>query len=365
MFDFDFDIAFLTILLLPLLIPWAMKFFLHATITWKEMGVHILLVIVSVSTMYAISTYSMTSDYEIWNGAVTSKKMERVSCKHSYSCNCRTYKCGDSTCTHCDTCYRHSYDNDWNVYSTLGTYGIRTIDSQGLKEPPAWTRRKKGDPVAQKRPFPNYVKAVPDSLFHDDQARKEKFIGMIPAYPDKIYNYFDIDRVLNVKTNVPITNLLNKELALRLRTLGAARKNNTIIVFVNTDDPNYRYALEAEWIGGKKNDAVVVIGVTDYPNIAWVDVFGWSKNELFNVALRDEIRAMKTIDKTLIDIIDRNVSEHFVKRSMEEFAYLKDEIEPPMWALMLMFGLNMCISGGIAYYMHKNDVFGDERRRRY
>lgn len=62
---FDFDIAFLTILLLPLLIPWAMKFFLHATITWKEMGVHILLVIVSVSTMYAISTYSMTSDYDI------------------------------------------------------------------------------------------------------------------------------------------------------------------------------------------------------------------------------------------------------------------------------------------------------------
>ena len=48
---------------------------------------------------------------------------------------------------------------------------------------------------------------------------------------------------------------------------------------------------------------------------------------------------------------------------MEEFAYLKDEIEPPMWALMLMFGLSICISGGVAYFMHKNDVFGDERRR--
>lgn len=361
----NFDIAFLTILLVPLLIPWAMKYFLHSTITWKEMGIHILLVIVSVSTMYAISTYSMTSDYEVWNGQTTSKKKVRVSCRHSYSCNCRTTSCGKNcSTTTCDTCYDHSFDNDWNIYTTLGKYRIRTIDRQGLEQPPRWTSAKKGDPVAQKRPFPNYVKAVPDSLFHDDQTLKEKFVGLIPAYPDKIYDYHYINRVLNAGTNIPITNLLNKELALRLRTLGAAKKNNTIIVFAKTDDPNYRYALEAEWIGGKKNDAVVVIGVTDYPNISWVDVFGWSKNELFNVALRDEIRAMKTIDKTLIDIIERNVSEHFEKRSMEEFAYLKDEIEPPMWALMLIFGLNMCISGGLAYYMHKNDVFGDERRRR-
>lgn len=356
----DFDIAFLTILLAPMLIPWAMKFFFHSTITMKEVGIHLLIVIIATTSMYALSTYSMTADVEVWNGQVTSKKKERVSCRHSYDCNCYSDSDGNR---HCSTCYDHSYDNDWNVYSTLGTYTINTLDRQGLKTPPRWTRSKKGDPVAQKRPFPNYVKAVPDSLFHDDQALNEKFEGKIPAYPDKIYDYHYINRILNVGTNVPITNALNKELALRLRTLGSARKNNTVIVFTNTDDPNYRYALESKWIGGKKNDAIVVIGVADYPNIAWVDVFGWSKNEMFNVALRDDIIAMKKLDMTLIDIIDRNVSEHFVKRSMEEFAYLKDEIEPPLWALMLMFVLSIAISSGVAYYMHKNDVFGDERRR--
>src|SRR4051812_22989724 len=68
----------------------------------------------------AFSIFGQTMDEEVWNGHVTSKEQVRVSCSHSYSCNCRqsctsSGKGGQSCTTVCDTCYEHSNDYDWDL----------------------------------------------------------------------------------------------------------------------------------------------------------------------------------------------------------------------------------------------------------
>ena len=358
--------SLLLLLLVPLLIPWGVKYYWHTTVTWKEFGLQVALVAASVSIMYGIGTYNAMSDVEILNGEVTSKKMERVSCRHSYSCMCVSVSCGKGCSTQvCQTCYDHNFDNDWNLYTNLGTYRIHTIDRQGLKEPPRWTKGRVGDPVAKRRKFTNYVKAAPESIFNDNRELSEKFASILPDYPDKVFDYFNINRVLAMGVNVPIASKLNSELALRLRKLGPSKQVNAIIVFANTNDRQYRYALESKWIGGKKNDAVIIIGTTNYPTIDWVEIMSWSKNEVFNVELRDAIMEMKQIDMSLIDVIDSTINKSFVRRLMEEFEYLKDEIEPPLWGLMTILISNVILSCGLSYWMHTKDVFGDEIKNRY
>ena len=125
---------------------------------------------------------------------------------------------------------------------------------------------------------------------------------------------FEINRMPNGETKISIH---RKDLGILNRTF---TKKETKEMWIYGLDGKDAFIVDGDGddlikikiIGGKKNDAIVVIGVAEYPTIAWVDVFGWSKNEMFNVALRDEIIAMKKLDMTLIDIIDRNVSEHFV-----------------------------------------------------
>ena len=42
-----------------------------------------------VAIISGAGAYYQMDDVEVWNGQVLSKQHERVSCSHSYSCNCR------------------------------------------------------------------------------------------------------------------------------------------------------------------------------------------------------------------------------------------------------------------------------------
>jgi hypothetical protein len=335
------------------------------TITWKEFGLHVLGVVIVVTVMYQMSIYSATADVEIWNGEVSSKKMERVSCRHSYDCFCVTVSCGkDCTTRSCQTCYDHNYDNDWTLRTSLGRINIRTIDRQGLKEPPRWSVAKKGDPVAEKHKFTNYIKAAPESIFNDLANATKGFDKLIPEYPSTIYDLHYIDRVIAKGVNIPIKNILNKDLANMLKPLGSSKQVNAIIVFAGTENRSYIHALEKKWLGGKKNDVVVVIGTKKYPEIAWVDIMSWTKSETFKVKLRDSLTEHGKIDREIVNIMGDNISKHFVRRQMADFEYLKNAIEPSTKALMIMFIIGVLVSSGLAYYFHRNDVFEDEHRIR-
>src|ERR1035437_10316243 len=93
--------------------------------------------IIAVITL-SVGMFSETADTEVWNGKVTSKEKEQVSCSHSYSCNCRSVQsCSgsgkDRSCTsstQCDTCYEHNHDFDWVVHTTIGGKEIDRIDRQ-------------------------------------------------------------------------------------------------------------------------------------------------------------------------------------------------------------------------------------------
>jgi len=347
----------LFILLIPLSWPWVSKYIWPHKITNKELIIHIAIVLVVTCAVYTLGMIGNSYDTEVWSGEVTGKKKVKVSCEHSYSCNCvtTTDSKGNSSTT-CQTCYDHSYDIDWNVYSNvMDTSSIHRTDRQGLKEPPRWTDVEIGDPYSDTKRFKNYIKGAPDSLFNNKDL-VTKFEGKLPQYPKTIYDYYRIDRVIPVGVTIPDIKQWNTDLSEIMKELGPKKKSNVVVVVTNTSDIQYSKALKEFWLGGKKNDTVIVIGSVKYPKIDFVDVFSWSKNPTLEIELRDEILGMKELDRTkTIGIILNQIKNNFDKRSNEEYAYLEEEAVPPVWLLIVTVLVSFMVSGTVSYFTYNKD----------
>lgn len=313
-------------------------------ITWKEtlimMGVTSTIAII----FYFSGRYIETRDVNIVSGEVVKKYVETRECytncgccRNSYSCHCRTVCHGSgrnrSCSTYCDTCYEYDWENYYHVKANISNYEIDVIDDQGVKVPPRYAEVKIGDPVADISSCTNYVKGAANSLFHKDSLTSK--YNKFPDYPNKLYDYYKVDRAVNLDVNINNMKYLNDSIANVNKVVGFKKRGNVINIFAKNVEPDYIHALQANWKGAKKNDIVVLTHITDYPKYDWVRIFSWSKNELFNVQLRDELNDHQIVDDEYFNIILKISMEQFQRREMKEFEYLKYEINPPTWIMWL------------------------------
>lgn len=286
-----------------------------------------------VGVSLALGHYADSHDIEILNGEVVHKHRDKVPCSHSYDCNCRTVSCGkDCKTTKCDTCYRHDHDWDYVVNTTVGNLKIDRIDSQGSKVPPRYDLVQIGEPVSIQKSFTNYIKAVPDSLFNTLEMKNSDIV--VPNYP-KVFDYYRISRVIldgNI-TRTPEVEKLDSYLSQSLKKLGPEKKVNIIVVLTDKGDEFFR-ALQFSWLGGKQNDVVLVIGLEN-DEIKYANSFGFSSDNLIFTRLSNDIKDLNKFSADLIsEALERNIRNFFNRKSMEEYAYLKDSIEPPVWVIV-------------------------------
>lgn len=315
--------------------------------------------------------YKDMGDTAIVNGYVTGKERVRVSCSHSYSCNCYTTCSGSGqnrTCTRrCSTCYEHSHDVDWRVYTTVGNLEIARVNRQGTKEPKRWTDVVINEPAASYDSYINYIKASPGSLFSMNQMEsdKTKYGNLIPTYP-KIFDYYRVNRVLQMGVNYPEAAVLNSALNDALRHLGAKKQVNIVVVFANTNDPKYRFALERAWVGGKKNDVIVVIGMEKNATLLWTDVITFGKNsgnEYLAVVLRDEIRDLAKRQQLshaplLADSIVSTITAHFKRKQMEDFKYLQEDYSPSIGSIWGFIIFQLVLLTGMTIFFYNYEIDG-------
>ena len=271
--------SFLLLLLFPLLAAVG-SFLFFKGITWKELGLLVVAEMIVAGASVGIIYCMDTSDNEIWNGWITSKKQEWTSCSHSYSCNCHEVCSGSgknrSCSNQCDTCYEHSNDWNWMVYTSNNeSIDIDRVDRQGVFTPPRWAAIRMDEPTARSHRYTSYIKAAPDSLFRH-QGLAEKYAGKIPKYPGEVYDYYHINRLVTQGLSASYPEVWNDGLEKINADLGAKKQVNMIVVLTSEADTWY-YALEQSWIGGKKNDVILVIGVdpsTSAPR--WAQVMDWT-----------------------------------------------------------------------------------------
>jgi hypothetical protein len=344
-----------------MLIPFGAKIFLNSTINFQEIGLHCLIVFIVVTSVWNLGKWSQTDDTEIWNGEVISKHRDHDTYEDPYDCMCTSDSDGNSSCM---TCYETRYTVDWYAKTTLGTITFDKEDSAwrsvyNTPDPTAYKTCKTGQPVSSSRKYINYIKAVPQSLFHENVDPKA-FIGKIPTYPS-IHHFYQVDRVINIDSKVsPLeVAILDSGLDNMLKTIGPNKQANIIVILTEIDDPSYRYAVEQHWLGGKKNDIVIFIGLDD-KKITWVDIMTWalnSGNELFHVTLRDEIKKQKTLEVVNIQpIIAKSIMDLYDRPQMKDYEHLSEEITPPTWVIVIAMILAYMGSLGLVWFFHRTDI---------
>ena len=340
-----------------LLIVWliAMKMFPHH-VTWKEGLIMLTVQSLVIAVVIFGSIYGQGRDVQILNGEVISKSKDRVNCRHSYQCNCYSSCSGSGssrTCTRvCQTCYEHGFDVDWNVHSNVGSTGIETIDRQGLKEPPRWSVVEIGEPFSVVSGYYNYIKASPWSIFNKKALEQQV---SIPPYLS-VYDYYRINRVQVLDSKYQPDERLNTLLNQTLAKLGPIKKVNVVVV-AHSKGNLYSEALKVKMLGGKINDIYIVLDVDKEGVFNNVAVFSWSKSDLVNVKLRDSLLDIGKWNSTRINqAVKENILKYYESRSIEEFKYLKDEVEIPTWAIWFVMVFGILFPFGAGYIAYKHEI---------
>lgn len=355
----------ITMTVLAIATPFILKLIFPHEITNEEL-------VGSVIGSIAITLFSLgilyfnASNTELWHGQVTNKNQVKVSCSHSYSCNCTTDSKGNTSCS---TCYEHSHDFDWRVYTSVGEFNIDRLDSRGLKEPARFTSIEINEPVSRENRYIDYVGNSSHSLYNLEQyatsENKDRY-GEV-AYP-RVYDYYNVKLVVDLIGQTKLSNELSNEIRLALRRIGFENEVNIVVVLTNHDRKFGNY-LQYHWNNGRKNDQIVVIGVdsTEGQNhMNWAYAFGYSSNQMVNVELRDKLQSLKTINdvQEVGSIITATVSKHYVRTPMAEFKYLASEIEISNWMVFFMMLLQIGGNITIALVILNNDVKEYNYRRR-
>ncbi|WMN81109.1 hypothetical protein NI385_27210 (plasmid) [Vibrio parahaemolyticus] len=308
--------------------------------------------IVVVVTLGAITLYGI-SETEILNGEVTAKKRNTVSCEHSYEV-CKKTSDGEK----CETKYEHSWDYDWDVYTTVGTLTIDREDSQGVIEPKRFKQVVIGEPASVNHTYLNYVKANTISLFGYSEEQAKQYQEFVPKYPT-IYDYYRVNRVLHTNPSLTysLTSGWNEKLNNEFRTLGGKLQANMVIVV--TDQPaSFFESLIHSWEGGRKNDILIVMGVKDGKVV-------WSRSSTFMNGMGNGVLLAKLRQATLgydlkvdsdkvlnsiLDVTKNNFSRHAMENEIYQLAAL-----PISWtSIFIAILVSMICSAFLSFKLSRN-----------
>jgi hypothetical protein len=233
-------------------------------------------------------------------------------------------------------------------------------------EPERWTIIQIGEPTAVEHSYTNYIKGNPNTILKRTGAA-EKYGALVPGYPG-VYDWYRAQRFLiGNSVHLPDPVGLNRHLSEINARLGAKKKVNIVVLVTSIEDQAYLEAVREQWIGGKINDTVVVVGVNkDTLEVRWAGVISWTKSEQVKVDLRNRILDQTVLDgHKMLDAIEQEVSSKYEHRRISEFEYLDASITPSTTFKIWLGILSFLASIGMAIYFWINDPFDNGFRSRY
>jgi hypothetical protein len=344
------------LLLVPIIICGGMFLLFKSTITWKEFllqfGVCLLICVAG----WFIAKYTAISDTEHWHGVITGKPSGTQSCCHCHDVCVSRDK--DGNCTSSVEVCAHNHDYWWSLDTTIGRIDIDSCRGSSTS-PRIWDQARIGEPVARNASYKNYLLADPDSLIRHEE--HGKFLDRIPDYP-KVYNLYRLNSVIS--DGVPIPAGWQEFFRETNSQLGARKQVDLTVLLTSAQDPTYAQAVEAKWLYGPKNSLTTVIGVKG-GKASWARVVTISKVEELKIYLRDTLRDKPIAGTEIPSIIKSGIESKFKRTPMAEFEYLAEASTPKGWVLVVLYIVAILASIGMGIWMHKVDVFGDERRARW
>ena len=354
-------------------------FFSHRT-KWWEFGLPFLASLLLVGAAKAIAVATMVHDTEIWNDyVVQAQYYERWNEYIHQTCSFQT--CSGSGQN--QVCTTHYYDcsyvanhpehwvavtagkQDFSITQEKYQYFVKLFGSTPIFKDLArhyhsidgdmyytnWPRTVDTvEPVNTEHTYENRVQAS-RSVFNyerisDDTAQAE---GLF-AYPKlQVFNYPSV-----LGNCGPDTKQADRLLSVQNALLGAKKELRMWLLCAPTTDPTFGQRQEAYWVGGNKNEVVVVVGLNEQKEVSWVHPFSWTKEREPLVEIRDSIPRGEPLNPVrLASFMASQLEAKFTRRQFAEFDYLS--VEPPTWAYILVFALTLGMNIGLGYFIVVNE----------
>ncbi len=301
------------------------------------------------------------SSTEVQHGRITEHGRRRISCCHGHTHRTCWGTGKRRTCT-THTTYEHpiSGDTEWYANTSNGEVafdsGCRRNDEPA---PERWDRIRLGEPTAIPHEYENYIRANPEPVLHP-RGIATRFAGRLPTHP-AVYDGFRIRQVINqgLPLGADEEDRLNAELAEINADLGPTKHVSIIIVLTRESDPLFLEALREAWIGGEKNEFIIVVAMPSYPQIAWSGVISWTRQESLKSRVRDEINALGTFDgMRILALVRDEVRQGYIRRPMKDFEYLHDTTVPPIWSLLVLWVVGVGTNLLLARWFWRQNPFG-------
>jgi len=365
------------------LVPVVIALFLaltHREYIWKEFGIQILATLAYVSIIYAL-LFSVTTDLldtNYYNGKIKSSAYyeewkERVTYTESYSCG--TSK-SPRTCTRTKT--RIDYHSPYyQIKTNLGetisiSRGDYLITSREFGEKFVNINRSnqvsygdgnkyisyptKSIPTSVGHTYENLVAVAINNVIHTKVPKEDidllEKTGKLREYPSLykgIYGETILNRIIDTTGYSKID--LN-EFQKVATNVGRTKQANPII-YITKEDISFKDALSQYWKMGKKNDVTIIFGVNEEGTIIWSDVICFTNETDFIIDMQSDFNG-KQLNNYLLPIIERNINKNFIRKPMEEFKYLKENITLEWYWQLIIFLGNVVLSVFITYKFLNN-----------
>jgi hypothetical protein len=214
--------------------------------------------------------------------------------------------------------------------------------------------------------YVNYVAGSKQTILRQRSGDVVKFQSLLKPHPvvhGGDYGKIEMDRVIDAQAGIPSawSKVVDRTLDEALVTLGPEKQANILIYVVGTEDRNFRYALDGDW--DEKNDIVVIIGTSGFPEVAWVEVLAWTNVEMFKIGLRDDLEQLGTLDDPfavtglIIDWVRKPPEEGgFERLAMEFYEFLASDILLPWWAQFIIWFLTLLFSVPMIWALENNKI---------
>ena len=326
-------------------------------VNWKEWIGNSVLCFVMAAGFHLLAVAGATHDVETWSGHVVRathypRWVEEYQQMHTRSVPSGTDSKGNTTYTteiYYTTEYRTHHEH-WEADSNINTeIGISRQDFQHMAgifgsistEQPHKSGFYSGDrniyvsynthsgeyfPVTSVRSWSNKIKATPSTFSFSKVPEGMKGLFEYPKNDQP----FISDRLLG--TAQATVDLLTFD---RMNArLGPSKKVNVIMVGMGAADSMLGEWQRSKWIGGKKNDVVILWGGNN-KKPTWVKVFGWTDQEICKRTLETIVLDNGAVTSTL-PLIEKEIKAHYVLKDWEKsFAHIS--IPAPAWSMWTYF----------------------------
>lgn len=198
--------------------------------------------------------------------------------------------------------------------------------------------------------YVNYIKAAHYNILHSSTDVSHNVLD----YPKEIRGEFSTKSIQRVISDTPINiNKFQKQLDVIAASMSLKYEVNPLI-YVTAQDRSFVNSLRNKWQNGKKNDAILVLGITSGV-ITWSDSISLSDNTNFEVSCRNNFYDLNISDVSgITNEFKRIIHKNYTRKPMEDFEFLRENIDITWeWQLFVVF-LNLVLSFFLYRYFTNN-----------